>query len=113
MKLVHSSQVEPQDVAEEGASDVAVRWLISRPEGAPNFAMRLFEVRPGGYTPLHEHSWEHEVYIIEGEAEVISKSGPQGLATGDAVLVLPGETHQFRNAGTSPARFLCMIPLPE
>ena len=113
MKLVHSSQVEAGEVTEQGASNVTVRWLLSRPEGAPSFAMRLFELAPGGHTPLHEHAWEHEVYILEGQAEVVSKDGPIAAAAGDAVLVLPNEAHQFHNAGAGAAKFLCMIPLPE
>ncbi len=113
MKLVHASDVEPQEVVEQGAADVTVRWLISRPEGAPTFAMRLFELAPGGHTPQHEHAWEHEVYIVEGQAEVRSPNGPTALAAGDAVLVLPNEPHQFRNTGGRKARFLCMIPLAE
>lgn len=112
MKLVHASEVEPEEVTEEGAAATTVRWLLSRPEGAPNFAMRLFELAPGGRTPLHEHAWEHEVFVLEGQAEVVSKEGPVELQTGTAVLVLPGETHQFRNTGGGAARFLCMIPLP-
>lgn len=113
MKLVHASEVEAGEVTEQGASNATVRWLLSRPEGAPNFAMRLFELGPGGQTPLHEHAWEHEVYILEGQAEVVTKGGPTVAAAGDAVLVLPNETHQFRNAGSGVAKFLCMIPLPD
>ena len=113
MKVVHTEEVPAQPVTDEGAREVTVRWLISRPEGAPNFAMRVFEMAPGGCTPQHEHAWEHEVYILAGETEVVGEAGATALAVGDAVLVLSGERHQFRNAGRSPARMLCMIPLPE
>jgi len=113
MRIVRSDEVAPQHVDEAGAQETTVRWLISRPEGAPTFAMRVFEVAPGGNTPLHEHGWEHEVYILEGEAEVVSEAGAQPVSAGDAVLILPGERHQFRHRGGAAARFLCMIPLPE
>ena len=113
MKVVHSAEVAAQPVEEEGARNTTVRWLISRPEGAPNFAMRLFELAPGGSTPLHEHPWEHEVFVLAGRAEVVQDSGPTQAAPGDAILVMPGERHQFRNTGDAPARVLCMIPLPE
>jgi quercetin dioxygenase-like cupin family protein len=113
MRLVHAPEVEPQEVMEEGAAKVTVRWLLSRPEGAPSFAMRLFEVAPGGQTPQHEHTWEHEVFVLEGRVEVIGNDAAAELTPGDAVLVLPSETHQFRNRGEHTARFLCMIPLPE
>jgi quercetin dioxygenase-like cupin family protein len=86
--------------------------LIGRPDGAPNFAMRVFELEPGGSTPLHAHAWEHEAYILEGAAEVVTDSGPTAVSQGDAVLVLPEERHRFRNAGAGTARFLCMVPLP-
>jgi len=113
MRIVRSDEVAPQHVDEAGAQEATVRWLISRPEGAPTFAMRVFEVAPGGNTPLHDHEWEHEVYILEGEAEVVSEAGAQSVSAGDAVLILPGERHQFCNRGGAAARFLCMIPLPE
>ncbi len=113
MKIVHSSEVQAQAVAESGARNTTIRWLLSRPEGAPNFAMRLFEVGPGGSTPLHEHAWEHEVFILEGRAEVVQDTGPTPIAPGDAILILPGERHQIRNVGDTPMRLLCIIPLPE
>ncbi len=112
MKVVCAEDIPVQTVEEAGASGVTVQWLISRPEGAPNFAMRLFELQPGGSTPQHSHAWEHEVFVLEGTAEVWSATGVSKTAAGSAVLVLPDEPHQFRNAGESALRFLCMIPLP-
>ena len=47
-----------------------VRWLITKEMGAPNFVMRLFEMEPNGYSPLHAHAWEHEVFVLEGEGIV-------------------------------------------
>lgn len=113
MKVIHSAEVAAQPVEEEGACGTTVRWLVSRPEGAPNFAMRLFELAPGGSTPLHQHEWEHEVFVLDGPAEVVQESGSTEIGRGDAVLVMPGELHQFRNTGEGTVRFLCMIPLPE
>lgn len=111
MKITVSGEVEPQLVEEEGARGTTVRWLLARPQGAPNFAMRLFEVAPGGNTPFHDHAWEHEVYVLKGEAEVVSEAGARPISEGDAVLVEPGEKHQFRNVGDDTVKFLCMIPL--
>jgi quercetin dioxygenase-like cupin family protein len=113
MRVVHASEVEAKPVTEPGASRATVRWLLARPEGAPTFAMRLFELAPGGSTPLHEHPWEHEVFVLQGAAEVVTAAEARPIKPTDAVLVLPGERHQFRNAGEGPARFLCMIPLPK
>ncbi len=49
---------------------VKIRWLITEETGAPNFAMRQFTVAPGGSTPQHTHSWEHEAYILEGSGTI-------------------------------------------
>jgi len=40
MKIFHYQDVEAKD-AEEGASGLRVRWLITKKIGAENFAMRL------------------------------------------------------------------------
>jgi len=111
MIIVHPGEIEPQQVQEPGADKVSVQVLLARPQGAPNFAMRLFELAPGGHTPQHTHTWEHEVYMLEGEVEVAGDDGPQSLSAGDALLVRPNEPHQFRNRAPTNARFLCVIPL--
>jgi quercetin dioxygenase-like cupin family protein len=111
MKLRSGNEVKAESV-EAGAAKTTVRWLIGEPEGAPNFALRLFELAPGGYTPRHHHAWEHEVYILEGKAEIASQSGPVAAKAGDAVLIEPEEEHQFRNPSQTEAlRFLCIVPI--
>ena len=111
MKLRAEAETKEEKV-EAGAEQTTVRWLIGEPEGAPNFALRLFELAPGGYTPLHRHTWEHEVYILEGKAEIAFPSGPVAAKTGDAILIEPEEEHQFRNPDLKESlRFLCIIPL--
>ncbi len=113
MKIVPAMQVEPEEVPEQGAQGASVRWLLSRKEGAPTVALRLFEIQPGGCTPFHHHAWEHEVFVLEGRVEVVAESGPVLLSPWDALLVFPDEQHQFRNTGEAPARLLCLIPLPK
>ncbi len=72
--------------------------------------MRQFEVAPGGYTPRHSHPYEHEVFVLEGEGVVLEGDAEHRLAAGDFVLVTPNEIHQFRNTGTAPLKFLCLVP---
>ncbi|MHC4706343.1 MAG: cupin domain-containing protein, partial [Planctomycetota bacterium] len=61
MKVERSSNVPKKIVEMEGAKDVEIRWLISKEDGAEDIAMRMFELKPGGHTPLHTHPQEHEV----------------------------------------------------
>jgi quercetin dioxygenase-like cupin family protein len=109
VKVFPHTDVEAK-TANDGASKLKVRWLITKDIGAPNFAMRLFEVEPNGHSPLHTHDWEHEVFILEGEGTVLGKEGEKKFKQGDAVFVAPNEKHQFKNTGSKLLKFLCLIP---
>jgi quercetin dioxygenase-like cupin family protein len=113
MKICKYSDVELKPVDDEGAEGVSIRWVISKDDGAPNFFMRVFDVQPGGHTPYHQHPWEHEVLILEGEAQVASEEGKEKAPAGNVVFVLPGELHQFRNESDKIMRFMCLIPKTE
>ena len=109
MKILNYSSVEPKD-AGAGTSKVKVRWLIDEKLGAKNFFMRLFEIESGGYTPLHVHDWEHEVFILEGEGVVVCEDEEKIFRAGDVVFISPNEKHQFRNIGKKLVKLLCLIP---
>jgi quercetin dioxygenase-like cupin family protein len=112
MKLFHYDTVKAKD-AEEGASKVKIRWLITKEMGAENFAMRLFEMEPGGYSPLHAHPWEHEVFILEGEGSVFDGEKTKPLRAGDVIFISPNERHQVKNNDEKTLKFLCLIPYAE
>ena len=105
------TDIEEKKVEVEGAKGVSIRVLISEEDGAPNFIKRRFSIVPGGHTPYHSHSWEHEVYILEGSGRVMGPDGPRELQAGSVVLVLPNEEHNFENTGDRPLVFLCSIPI--
>jgi len=105
MKVNHYERVPAEAVRMDGAVGCRVRWLIGEADSAPNFAMRQFEVAPGGHTPRHSHPYEHEVFVLEGEGIVSERDAEHRLRAGDVVYV-----HQFRNPGRKPLKFLCLIP---
>ena len=109
MKVRNESTVPASEV-EEGASGVTIQWLLDQQQGAQNFSMRRFVIDPGGFTPLHEHPWEHEVYILSGSGAVATTQGDVALEPGDAVLVEPNETHRFKATGEEPLTLLCLVP---
>jgi quercetin dioxygenase-like cupin family protein len=110
MKVRHNTEVEAQAVEMPGASNTQVRWLIGQREGAPNFAMRQFEIEPGGYTPRHQHDYEHEIYVLEGNGVAVAGDRAHPLKPGDVVYVTPNDVHQFRNTGETTLKMLCLIP---
>jgi quercetin dioxygenase-like cupin family protein len=97
----------------DGASKVKVRWLITKEMGAGNFAMRIFEVEPAGYSPLHKHPWEHEVFILDGEGQLFDGENQTPFKSGDVVFVPPDKMHQFVNNGKTLLKFICLIPYPK
>lgn len=113
MEVRSVQSIVPSPVTMEGAEGATVRVVFSDQTGAPHFAMRQFEVQPGGYTPYHRHPYEHEVLILEGEGQLQSEQGPRPFRSGDAVYVAPDELHQFRNTGLQILKFLCMIPIQQ
>lgn len=113
MFLKHYTEVPSKPVAMEGAENVTIREVITEREGAPNFKMRVFEVAPGGHTPLHEHDYEHEIFVLDGAGEVTIEKRVHDLQPGSTALIVPGIQHQFRNPGEEPLRFLCYIPIRE
>ena len=109
MKIFNYETVKAKD-AEGGASKVKIRWLITKDMGAKNFAMRLFDMEPGGYSPLHTHPWEHEVFILEGEGVVFDGEKATPFKADDVVFIPSEERHQFKNTGGKQLKFLCLIP---
>lgn len=103
----------PKGYDSKDIKGVTVRWLISRDERAPHFAMRYFEVEPGGWTVLHLHSHDHGVIILRGKGKVLLGKKEAEISFGDVVYIPPNEIHQFKNAGDEPFGFICVIPNKE
>jgi len=110
MKVEKSANIASKPVNVEGAKGVNIRVLISKDE-APTFAMRMFEVEPGGNTPLHHHPHEHEVFILEGTGTLVHEGKEHRLSRETVVFVPGNDEHSFKNTGGSALRFLCLVPL--
>ena len=107
-KAVDAFEVKPEEVS--GAKGTTIRWLISRDDGAPNFAMRMFEMQPGGEIPLHDHPWEHEIFILSGNGMVTIGDDEVKVRPNMVIYVPPNVPHSYKNEGEEPLRFLCVIP---
>lgn len=112
MLIKKPNDVEATEVQMEGAKDVKVRVVFGPSDKAPTFAMRIFELAPGGHTPFHTHAFEHEVVILDGDIAITTDSGDKPVQKGDMVLVMPDERHQFKNrSNTQSACFMCLVPI--
>ena len=111
MYIKHADDVVAKSVDMDGAEGVTCRVLIGREQGAACFAMRDFTVVPGGYTPLHQHNYEHEVLVLSGKGLVRGGDTYRSIDTGDVVFLAANELHQFQNVGDQPLRFICLVPV--
>jgi quercetin dioxygenase-like cupin family protein len=111
MYVVNYRERELKDVEMAGTQKTTVRWLIGRHSGAKTYAMRRFEIAPGGIIPLHSHPEEHEIYVLSGTAKLIGDT--EGIAKKDDVVFVPSnEPHGYDNTeGTESFCFICVIPL--
>lgn len=109
-KIQHYKDIEGTRIDNESAKGVLGRVVVGKRDGARNFYMRVFEIYPGGNTPMHAHAWEHEMFIHSGEGEIFGNGKWNPVRPGGIIFVPPDETHQIRNRGTDPLVFACLIP---
>ncbi|OGG02622.1 MAG: hypothetical protein A3F83_03290 [Candidatus Glassbacteria bacterium RIFCSPLOWO2_12_FULL_58_11] len=114
MKHVDYKSVKFEPFEGADARGAGIRWLIGDKDGAENFAMRMIEIDPGGYSPCHSHKSEHEVFVWRGKGELRLEGSNHPLLPGTAVFV-PGEVlHQFVNVSESEKlEFICVVPIKK
>jgi quercetin dioxygenase-like cupin family protein len=113
MKIQPISEHAQTPVTMAGASGAKMRMLVGAADGATRFHMRHFEVAPGGFTPHHQHDYEHEILILNGRGLARSEQGDRPFRAGDVIWVPANELHQFQNTGAEALEFICLIPAPQ
>lgn len=109
MIIKKKKNFNPQIKEDDKMKGIKFYPMLTARDGTPNFAMRLFEIGPGGYTPRHQHRWEHEVYIISGGGFVIKCEEKIKIEKDDFIFVEPSELHQFQ-AGENGLSIICVVP---
>jgi len=100
-----------RDVPKEPVGeDKSIRWVIGE-QDAPNFALRVIEFEAGAVFETHQHPYEHEIFVLEGEGIAHTPDGEEEMHPGIALYIPPSEPHGYRNMGDGPLRFICVIPL--
>lgn len=110
MKIIHYKEAPAKEFDKPPAKGVTGRVLIGKDDGAPNFCMRVFELKPGGHTPFHAHPWEHEIFCHSGMGEVYRDGQWVPVASGTAVFIPGNQDHQIRNTGPDTLTFICLVP---
>ena len=96
----------------DAGEGVSMAMLISN-EVAPNFMMRKFRIKSGGFMPYHTNSVEHEQFVLSGEAKVIIDGKKRVAKAGDVLFIPSGVAHSYEVIGDEDYEFLCLVPNKE
>jgi len=111
MKIIKNySEIESQTFDGEQVKGVTGRVAIGAADGASHFCMRIFTVKPDGFTPRHSHEWEHEILFHSGRGQVLQNGTWQDVSAGSIAFIPGNEEHQIRNNTTADLVFACLIP---
>ncbi|HHS48839.1 MAG TPA: cupin domain-containing protein [Desulfurella acetivorans] len=67
-------------------------------------------MQPNTKIPSHSHSWEHEIFILDGECKIATGSVSKKVFKNAAVFIEPNIEHSYKNNSNKVLRFLCIIP---
>jgi len=112
MRHFYYTEIHPEDIRKP-AVDAKRRWLVTKEKGSPNFTMAMVEVAPGGSTLRHSHHYEHAMYFIDGNGELLEANGTSPVSPFEVVYIEPNELHQIRNTGSRVLRFLSVEPIAK
>ena len=93
MPVVRYRELKLVDVNTEGAAKTLKTNVIGPAQGWKDHTLRLFRVGPGGFTPRHQHDWEHVIGISSGEARLTIGDEVFELAEHDFAFVPPLRDH--------------------
>jgi quercetin dioxygenase-like cupin family protein len=94
-----------KDVAPVKTPYADKRVVIGPKQGAPNFVMRVIDMAPGA-SYSHSHDWEHEVFVLSGEATLVTDEAETQLKPDDLIYIAPFEKHGLANRSQEIFRFI-------
>ncbi len=114
MLVINSDSVKKEAVTSYGSTKTSIQWLINKEQGAPRFAMRLFTLEAGANIGMHNHPEEHEIFVLQGECNLIAEDGTKThVKANDVIYMPPDEPHGYETVGSETLKFICVIPLLE
>jgi mannose-6-phosphate isomerase-like protein (cupin superfamily) len=85
--------------------DRSFRLLVNQDLGARRVT-QFVGVIPHGRAPMHHHTYEEAIYIIEGEGRVWTKDGNAHFRSGSSIYLPRGVSHCLENTGAGNIRLL-------
>ena len=85
--------------------DRTFKLLINQAMGASRVT-QFAGVIPPGRAPMHHHTYEEAIYVVEGEGRVWTESGSADFRAGSSIYLPRGVSHCLENTGTTEIRLL-------
>ncbi len=106
----HESERELKKMYSDLVKNASMKVLVGPEEGWESHVMRIVELEPSGYSPEHSHPWPHINYMLEGEGVLMMDGVDYPVKAGGFAFVPAGMHHQFKNAGNTTFKFICIVP---
>ena len=94
-----------EDCAVEVTGDRRFRVLFGPGNGCEAATQFLGEIPPGR-APLHSHTYDEVVLVLEGEGVLHAGTAEHPIAAGTCIHLPPGQQHCLENTGQSMLRVL-------
>ena len=109
MPVIKYNEMDFVPIIMDGVRD-ASKAVPMNAEVWPEHVVRVFRLKPGGFTPRHSHDWEHVNYIMKGRGRLTIDGQANEVAAGDFAFVPPNANHQFENPFDEELEFICIVP---
>ena len=110
MAVIKYQDMKLTEVSMEGVKGTSKANVIGPPQGWPDYTLRVFRLAGGGFTPRHEHDWEHVNYVVRGRGKLRIGQQVHELEEKDFAFVPPNTEHQFENPHSEDFEFICIVP---
>jgi len=108
------STLVSHSVYENHSQGYTLASLVDHKSGSVHTGLTMNQLAAEGTISPHLHSYEEGFYILEGSALVAINDQSYLLKAGDFAALKVGTPHAWRNAGSSPVRWLQMAaPQPK
>ena len=97
--------VRESDQPAIATGDRTFRLLVNQDIGAARVT-QFAGVIPPGRAPMHHHTYEEAIYIIEGEGRVWTKDGDAEFKPGSSIYLPREVSHCLENTGPADIRLL-------
>jgi mannose-6-phosphate isomerase-like protein (cupin superfamily) len=87
------------------AGNRTFKLLVNQDVGASRVT-QFIGVIPPGRAPMHHHTYEEAIYIMEGEGRVWTNDGNAEFKAGSSIYLPRGVTHSLENVGLADIRLL-------